>query len=338
MDNSRFKDNTVVIFTSDHGWHVGEKDFLHKNSPWEESIRVPFVIRDPRKQEGTQVFHPISLIDIYPTIVDLCGLDGDTKKNKNGVELSGYSLVPFLKNPDTKDWDGPDGALTVLALGALSLGSEKIDQTYSYRTEDWRYIRYASGREELYNHKEDPYEWHNLADQERYASAKNVLKTQVEDMVGIVFPEHTLLAGWESFTRNGVSETPVSFKIPSTKSASGIDAVAVQSKGWEGNTNGSVDGSFGSFAGAALATETSSVLKAMGGAQTLTFTITNNSSGVVQVKHLSFDIIAQSGSKKFIYPEDAEGRERSLDYGEKSWWSYSFCVVSLNKSRSGTRR
>jgi len=297
LDSSRFKDNTVVVFTSDHGWHVGEKDFIHKNSPWEESIRVPFVIRDPRKQVGTQVFHPISLVDLYPTIVDMCALDGDTKKNANGAELGGYSLVPFLKNPDTTEWEGPDGALTVLALGALSLGSEKIDQTYSYRTEDWRYIRYASGREELYNHQEDPYEWHNLADQEHYAFSKNVLKNQVEDMVGIVFPEQTLIAAWEDFTRKGGNDTSVSFEIPSTKSATGIDAAAVQSEGWEGNTNGSVDGSFGSFAGAALGTERSSVLKSMGGAQSLTFSITNHRSSVVQARHLRFDIVAPSGSK-----------------------------------------
>jgi len=295
LDNSRFKDNTVVIFTADHGWHVGEKDFLHKNSPWEESIRVPFVIRDPREQKGTQVSHPISLIDIYPTIVDLCALKGDTKKNENGVDIGGYSLVPFLKNPDTEDWDGPDGALTLLALGALTTGNKKIDQTYSYRTEDWRYIHYPNGKEELYNHKEDPYEWHNLADNAKYASSKNKLKKQVEEMVGIVFPEEIILVGWEDFKQEGKNG------IPSTKSCTGIDVLVEQSEGWKATADASVDGTFGTFAGADTETGNSSVLKAMGEAQTLTFTLTNNSSNVVNARHFRFDIIAQEGRKSNTY-------------------------------------
>jgi len=162
IDNSKLKDNTIVILVSDHGWTMGEKDHVYKNSLWEESTRIPMVIRSHKdSNSGLQVNHPVSLIDIYPTLLDLAGLDTETKKNEKGKSLDGYSLVPFLKDPDTKDWEGPEAALTVV------YSSDKNKKTtsnhhYSVRTKDWRYIIYNSGKEELYHNAEDPKEWNNL--------------------------------------------------------------------------------------------------------------------------------------------------------------------------------
>jgi arylsulfatase A-like enzyme len=162
IDNSKLKDNTIVILVSDHGWTLGEKEHIYKNSPWEESTRVPMTIRAPGiTKSNLQVNHPVSLIDIYPTLLDLAGLDTETKKNEKGKSLDGYSLVPFLKDPDTKDWEGPEAALTVV------YSSDKNKKTtsnhhYSVRTKDWRYIIYNSGKEELYHNAEDPKEWNNL--------------------------------------------------------------------------------------------------------------------------------------------------------------------------------
>jgi iduronate 2-sulfatase len=165
VDNSRFKDNTIIIVTSDHGWNMGEKDYLFKNSPWEESCRVPFVIRAPGiGKPGTVAAQPVSLIDLYPTLADLCGLQGDTRKNDKGAPLSGHSIRPFMEDPENGKWDGPDGALSMIWAGLKGKDQWNPDmQHWSLRTERWRYVRYNTGDEELYDHEADPYEWTNLA-------------------------------------------------------------------------------------------------------------------------------------------------------------------------------
>ena len=98
IDNSKFKDNTIIVFVSDHGWTLGEKDHIYKNSPWEESTRVPLTIRAPGlTKPNSKVNHPVSLIDVYPTLLELAGLDNNTVKNSKGKSLDGFSLKPFLK-------------------------------------------------------------------------------------------------------------------------------------------------------------------------------------------------------------------------------------------------
>ena len=176
LENSQFKDNTIIVLISDNGWQMGEKAYLYKNSPWEESTRVPMIIRTPNTAAGTRVSHPVSLIDLYPTLIDLVGLIGDNRKRPSGVALGGYSLKPFLENPNTGDWEGPRGALSMLGYGQNKV--EVMKQTYSYRTRDWRYILYADGQEELYDHRSDPYEWHNLAGESNYARIKESLKSE----------------------------------------------------------------------------------------------------------------------------------------------------------------
>ncbi|MCX8211923.1 MAG: sulfatase [Lewinella sp.] len=175
LDNSSLRNNTIVVLASDHGFHMGEKDYLYKNSLWEESTRVPLMIRVPGMGEaGQEVDHPVSLIDIYPTLVDLCGLPTTTAKNEVGHNLDGHSLQPFIQQPKTNKWPGPAGVLSVVYAGKAT-DNDPARQHYALRTEHFRYIRYNTGKEELYDHQNDPNEWFNLA-----GSSPENLKRQQE--------------------------------------------------------------------------------------------------------------------------------------------------------------
>lgn len=171
LENSKFKDNTMVILFSDHGYNLGEKDYLFKYSLWEESTHVPLIIKHPdyKKHAGKKVNHPVSLVDIYPTIKDLCNLKGSTMLNDKGAPLDGYSLKPFLEDPQTKNWDGPEMALSIISSWKSKSPSK---QHLSVRSKNFRYIHYENGAEEFYDHRIDAYEWQNLADDKKYAQEK----------------------------------------------------------------------------------------------------------------------------------------------------------------------
>lgn len=203
LDNSKFKDNTIVVLVSDHGWQMGEKDYLYKNSPWDESTRIPYIVRDPQRSvPGSKVDHAVSLIDLYPTFMDLCALKGSLTQDGSDAQLDGFSLKPFLEDPNTTSWNGPNGALTVLGAGinkpieGIGFNSnpsalwhieitKDLDtayvrqQNYTYRTKDWRYILYRNGKEELYNKPEDTHAWKNLANKPEYEGIKNQLKSEM---------------------------------------------------------------------------------------------------------------------------------------------------------------
>ncbi|HEX6985056.1 MAG TPA: sulfatase, partial [Planctomycetaceae bacterium] len=147
-------ENTVVVLWSDHGWHLGEKDITGKNTLWDRSTRVPLIFAGPGVAEGAKCSRPAELLDLYPTLVELCGLppwDG----------LEGTSLVPQLR-----DADAPRERPAITTHGPNSHG---------VRTERWRYIRYANGSEELYDMRADPHEWTNLAGDPRHAATKREL-------------------------------------------------------------------------------------------------------------------------------------------------------------------
>jgi iduronate 2-sulfatase len=176
IDNSKFKDNTIIVFVSDHGWTMGEKNHVYKNSLWEESTRVPLTIRAPGlTKPNSKVNHPVSLIDVYPTLLELAGLDNKTVKNSKGKSLDGFSLKPFLEDPNTKDWDGPAGALSVVYSSDLN-ESIPSNHHYSLRTKDWRYIIYDSGKEELYHNAVDPKEWNNLVYKKTHPKRDEMVK------------------------------------------------------------------------------------------------------------------------------------------------------------------
>lgn len=188
LENSRFADNTIVFFISDHGYDFGQKDYFFKNSLWETSTSVPFYVYCPsRYLNNTEVEHPVSLIDIYPTINELCGLDNNTVLRPGGAELSGFSLVPFLKDGDTTtEWKGPEVALTLVG------GSEDYEgsQNYCVSSKEWRYIHYENGKEELYNFVTDPNEWNNLAyDPNHEAVKKQMYDKLVEIVPQVAIPE-----------------------------------------------------------------------------------------------------------------------------------------------------
>ena len=180
--------NTIVIFTSDHGWGNGEKDYVYKNSLWQESTRVPLIVRAPGVSlVGKECKRPVSLIDLYPTLLDLCGLPSNTKKNEKGRSLDGFSMKPFLKNPEKGKWKGPDYALTALYKWAQYY--DPALQSYSMRFEDWRYVRYENGKEELYHTAKDDHEWNNLALDPSFSERLSGFRKQLLSVIPESIPE-----------------------------------------------------------------------------------------------------------------------------------------------------
>ena len=176
LENSKFANNTIVILFSDHGYNLGEKKYLWKYNLWEETTRVPLIIKAPKYNvnAGKKVNHPVSLLDIYPTVLSLTGNNVSSLVLNGKPQLDGFSLEPFLKNPKTKSWDGPDAALTVIASWRSQLPER---QHLSVRDNRYRYIKYANGNEELYDHKKDPYEWNNLASSAEHNTVKHKLSS-----------------------------------------------------------------------------------------------------------------------------------------------------------------
>ncbi|MDG2224417.1 MAG: sulfatase [Rubripirellula sp.] len=155
FESSPHRDNTILVFWTDHGWHLGEKEHWRKFALWEEATHTPMVVVAPGlSTAGTRCDRPVNLIDLYPTLVDLCGLPANDR-------LEGQSLVPLLKDPG-QSWERP--SLTTHGRNNHSLRSDRF-----------RYIRYADGSEELYDHEADPREWKNLADDSGHSGVKQRL-------------------------------------------------------------------------------------------------------------------------------------------------------------------
>ena len=155
LDRSGHADNTIVVLWGDHGWHLGEKNHWRKHALWDVSTRTPLIFSAPRGVAKDKLCQrPVSLIDIYPTLIDLCGLP----KRKG---LDGQSLKPLLQNPEVK-WERP----VVITYGL---------NNHAVQTERWRYIRYRDGGQELYDHERDPNEWTNLAFIPKYSPQKTKL-------------------------------------------------------------------------------------------------------------------------------------------------------------------
>lgn len=142
LDASRHAANTLVVLYSDHGFHLGEKFHWHKEALWERTNRIPCIVRRPGQKTGSVIASPVSLQDLAPTILAQCGVSSD-------YAMDGQSLLPLLANPSLA-WDRP-------ALTSLD------GKHHAVRTADWRYIRYDTGEQELYDEKADPDEFVNLA-------------------------------------------------------------------------------------------------------------------------------------------------------------------------------
>lgn len=156
------RDNTIVVLWSDHGYHLGEKNTFQKHTLWERSAKVPLIVKLPPSLQVQmikgQCDRVVGLIDLYPTLVDLCGLPANEK-------AVGRSLKPLLKDHETK-WDYP--ALTYLKDGGKSI-----------RTSRYRYIEYGDGSAELYNHRNDTNELTNLVDNPEYTKALQMMKSKL---------------------------------------------------------------------------------------------------------------------------------------------------------------
>lgn len=148
LESEGLMKNTIVVLLSDHGYHMGSKGITGKNSLWHESTRVPFIFAGPGiPGKGKQCDEAVELLDLFPTLTDLVGLP-----EKEG--LDGHSLKPLLKNTfEKRKWP---------ALCTHGPGNHAVV------TEQWRFIQYADGSRELYNIKEDPNEWMNLAGKNGY--------------------------------------------------------------------------------------------------------------------------------------------------------------------------
>ncbi len=155
LEQSPHKDNTIIVFWGDHGWSFGEKQHWRKFALWEETTRVPFIWVAPGvTKPGTSSTRPVDVMSIYPTLCALAGIDAPD-------HLAGLDITPLLNDPAVA-WDHP--AITTHGRG-----------NHSVRTETHRYIRYANGEEELYDHRDDPYEWKNVAGNPEHAALKKKL-------------------------------------------------------------------------------------------------------------------------------------------------------------------
>ncbi|RDV29346.1 iduronate-2-sulfatase [Alteromonas aestuariivivens] len=156
LDNSAYANNTLVLFWSDNGFHLGEKNHFEKATVWERSAHIPALIRLPgHHNAGQHVLQPVSNIDFYPTILDYTGLAGPAHK------LDGESLRPLLEKP-RQLWARP----------AITTYGENV---YSARDYRYRYIQYPDGSEELYDLQLDPHEFRNLADKAEFIEVKKRL-------------------------------------------------------------------------------------------------------------------------------------------------------------------
>jgi arylsulfatase A-like enzyme len=165
LAKSPHRDDTIVVFCGDHGWHLGEKDRWSKHAVFDQANRTTFIIHDPSASGARcKATSPVSLQDIYPTLVELCGLP------KNPA-VHGNSLVPLLENPDRADWNHP-----VLI---------SYSGTHYLKTRDWTYIE-EDPEGQLYDAAKDPHEWTNLFNKPAAAPALTRMKTLLHQQLDLV--------------------------------------------------------------------------------------------------------------------------------------------------------
>jgi len=166
LDAGPHAGNTLIVLWSDHGWQLGEKTHWRKYALWENIAKVHFMISAPKgipglpsgTRNGSRCRRSVSLQDIYPTLIDLCGLSARP-------DIAGHSLASLLDDPETR-WDHP--AVTSVFTGDLAVSWEH-----------WRYLSYSDGGEELYDLERDPQEWKNLADDPEFRDIKAKMRAML---------------------------------------------------------------------------------------------------------------------------------------------------------------
>lgn len=159
LEESGLADNTIIVIWGDHGYHLGEKLRYLKNTLWAESAKTPFIVSLPGMDEAVYCDRTVSLIDIYPTLIKLCGL---AEK-----ELDGLDFSSLLSDPDA-EWERP--GITVSSQGTSVMG------------ERWHFISNLSGAEELYDLEKDPMEWKNLVHQPDYEEIAGEMRKWVPEL------------------------------------------------------------------------------------------------------------------------------------------------------------
>ncbi len=163
LEMSHHYDNTVVVIVGDHGWHLGEKLRYKKTSLWEEGTKTTFMIKIPgHPMTGQKIDVPVSLLDLYPTLVELCNLP----PNSN---LQGESVLSIIDEPQ----------LHRNRAVYSTIGPK--DQ--SIKTKRWRYTRYRTGTEELYDHENDSLEHRNLINDDGYSDILSTLKISLDSVL-----------------------------------------------------------------------------------------------------------------------------------------------------------
>ena len=169
LDENGLLKNTIIVFWSDHGYFLGEKGLWYKRKAFERSARMPLIIAAPGLSRGKTSLKPVELLDVYPTLADLCGL-------KPPENLEGKSLRTLLADPNSGDWTKP--AVTQVWYGRKAWG-------YSIRTERYRYTEWLEGEagRELYDHSTDSDEVANLAADPQYSEVRAALSGQLKKYV-----------------------------------------------------------------------------------------------------------------------------------------------------------
>ncbi|WP_146531510.1 sulfatase [Novipirellula artificiosorum] len=169
LEEDELMENTIIVFWSDHGYFLGEKGLWFKRKAFERSAKMPMIIAAPGMKRDASTIKPVELLDLYPTLADLCGL-------KSPGRLEGASLRPLLEDPSRADWTKP--AVTQIWHNKNAWG-------YSIRTERYRYTEWLEGKagRELYDHSVDPGEVINLANDDREAATVEELSKQLRPFV-----------------------------------------------------------------------------------------------------------------------------------------------------------
>ena len=184
LKDAGLAENTIVVVFGDNGYHLGEKEITGKNTLWERSTRSPLIFAGPGITPGGRCTQPVELLDIYPTLIDLCGLPPR-------ADLDGISIRPQLENDKARR---ARPAMTVANRG-----------NYGIRSERWRYIHYADGSEELYDMQSDPHEWSNLAQNPECAPVLAEHRKWIPATESVP----TLGSGGRTMTYDPVSDTAV---------------------------------------------------------------------------------------------------------------------------------
>ena len=165
LDRLKLWDNTVVIFMGDHVYHTGERDWWNKNTLFDRSCRAPLLIATPGMKGGQVCRAPVELVDIYPTLADLCG-------QKPPHALAGKSLRRVLEDATRPH---KDAAFTLVTRGPKNFGR-------SARTARWRFTQWSDGATELYDHDADPEETRNVAKDPAHATVVTEMERRLQTL------------------------------------------------------------------------------------------------------------------------------------------------------------